>query len=666
MSRFTPLFRQARPFGLLWLAASAPLLLYVAVYRDSAPALLGFVGQLLVACLLAALPVGRRALRWGLLAALTLVVAGGVLERELSKTSWQVSDKAGLPDALRGDDTVTGYGFRGWRAPEAGGATLSLETRLVSGRPAWDWFRSDSGFVLRPQSGPDYPHTRVRVPAAVPGAGSPYLMRTYDSRAPIGGRIFRVVLDLRRAPGGGRDVGAASAATESAPTTFTRGTPIGGRGCRGVLLQAWAERGGGRCLPVTLTDDWTRYSLSWRVPDVVDASVVRILLNGFAGETFDVRRVRLFNARGALGPLLPQGGAVQLVWGGRPEAHGGRSFMPGPEWRRLEAHLPPRPAGAPAFVTAHLYTASGLTLETRNVRVTDDAGQALAETVSSARQTVVFGDPNLAGHTVGTLGLAAVALSAPPVGVLGGALTLLGLALTGSRAALVGTLAGSLWLFWLWLPRGWRRRGFAALGLGGMVLIGLTWSSLSGLRLLHFGEAVARGDIWRAAGTAFLERPARGLGAGGFAAFWSEAIGTGAAGTGAAGTAVTHAHNVWLEFAAAYGVLGLVSVTALTLGLVLLAWRGGGARALAFVVGVLAMNVFDTTLVYAGVLFPLFLALGVFRRDRAPVGAGRAGRSLPRFLKGSFTPRTNSLHPDARPGGHTRAMAARPPETPNE
>ena len=57
MSRFTPLFRQARPFGLLWLAASAPLLLYVAVYRDSAPALLGFVGQLLVACLLAALPV---------------------------------------------------------------------------------------------------------------------------------------------------------------------------------------------------------------------------------------------------------------------------------------------------------------------------------------------------------------------------------------------------------------------------------------------------------------------------------------------------------------------------------------------------------------------------------------------------------------------------------
>ena len=655
MSRFTPLFRQAKPFGLLWLAASAPLLLYVAVYRDSASALLGFVAQLFIACLLAALPVGRRALRWGLLAILTLVVAGGVLERELSKTSWQVSDKAGLPDALRGDDTVTGYGFRGWRAPAAGGANLALEARLVSGKPAWDWFRSDSGFVLESQSGPDYPHTRVRAPASSPGQGSPYLMRTYDSRAPIGGRIFRVVLDLRRAPGGSSDIGEALAAAEATPTTLTRGAPIGGRGCRGVLLQAWAERGGGRCLPVTLTDTWTRYSLSWRVPDVVDASVVRILLNGFAGETFDVRRVRLFNARGALGPLLPQGGAAQLVWGGRPEAHGGRSFMPGPEWQRLEVNLPPRPAGAPTFVTAHLHTASGLTLETRNVRATDDTGQALAETLSSARQTVVFGDPNLAGHTVGTLGLAVVALSSPPLGVLGGALTLLGLALTGSRAALVGTLAGFLWLFWLGLPKGWRRRGFAALGLGGVVLVGLTWSSLSGLRLLTFGEAVARGDIWRAAAAAFLENPGRGLGAGGFAAFWNEAAG--------ADTAVTHAHNVWLEFAAAYGVLGLASVTALTLGFALLAWRGGGARALAFVVGVLVMNVFDTTLVYAGVLFPLFLALGAFRRDRAPV---EAGRTLPRFLKGGFTSQTSSLHPDVRPGSHTRAMAAPPPESPTE
>lgn len=658
MSRLTSLIRQARPFGVLWLAASLPLLLYVASYRDSASALLGFVAQLFIACLLAALPVGRRALRWGLLVVLALVAFGGALERELSKTSWQVSDKAGLLDALRGEDAVTGYGFRGWRAPAAGGATLALEARLVSGDPAWDWFRSDSGFVLEPQPGVDYPHTRVRAPASPPGEGSPYLMRTYDTRAPIGGRIFRVVLDLRRAPGGNNADTAAPAANEAAPTTFERGTPIGGRGCHGVMLQAWAERGGGRCLPVTLTDTWTRYSLSWRVPEVVDASVVRILLNGFAGETLDVRRVRLFNVTGPLGPLLPQGGALQLVWGGRPEAHAGRSFMPGPEWRRLEVKLPPRPAGAPTFITAHLHTASGLTLETRDVRVTDDAGRALAETVSSDRQTVVFGDPNLAGHTASTLGLAAVALSSPPLGVLGGAFTLLGLALTGSRAALVGTLAGFLWLFWLWLPKGWRRRGFAALGLGGALFIGLAWSSLAGLRLLTLGEAVARGDIWRAAAAAFTENPGRGLGAGGFSAFWDER-----SATDAAGAAVTHAHNVWLEFAAAYGVLGLVSVATLTLGLVLLAWRGGGARASAFVVGVLVMNVFDTTLVYAGVLFPLFLALGVFRREGAPV---ETNRTLPRFLKGGFTPRTTSLHPDAHPGGHTRTMAVRPPESPTE
>ena len=140
------------------------------------------------------------------------------------------------------------------------------------------------------------------------------------------------------------------------------------------------------------------------------------------------------------------------------------------------------------------------------------------------------------------------------------------------------------------------------------------------------------------------------------------ALGAGA-GFAGAGTAVTHAHNVWLEFAAAYGVLGLASVTALTLGLLALAWRGGGARALAFVVGVLVMNVFDTTLVYAGVLFPLFLALGVFRRDRAPL---RTGRTAARTVNPAFNPYSAPLHPEARTGGHNRAMAVRPPGSPPE
>ena len=120
-------------------------------------------------------------------------------------------------------------------------ATVQLEARLVSGQPAWDWFRSDAAFILERQPGRDYPHTRVRVPEAVPGDGQPYLMRTFDVGEPLGGRIFRVLLDLRRAPVGA-DV---TTPSEVVPSTseILSGSPIGGRDCQGVLLQAWAERG---------------------------------------------------------------------------------------------------------------------------------------------------------------------------------------------------------------------------------------------------------------------------------------------------------------------------------------------------------------------------------------------------------------------------------------
>jgi len=606
--------------------------------------LLGFVGQLFLACLAALLPLGKRVLSWLFFATLLLLLGGGVAERELSRYDWQVSDKAGLWSALGSGNEVSGSGFRSWNAPsQAKTAELSLEVRLVSGQPAWDWFRSDPRFVLTPQPGTSYPHTRVQVPAAEPSAGPPYLMRTFDTGEPLGGRIFRVLLDLRRAPGSeGSNFETANpqiADPETAdPQTANpetadpeRGNPIGGRQCNGVLVQAWTYRGGGRCLPITLTATWTRYSLSWRVPEAVEASVVRVLVSGFAEERFDVRRVRLFTAKEELGPLLPQGGALNLTWGERPEAQSGRSFMPTSEWQRFNFRAE-RVAGDK--VTAQLVSASGLVLETRNVSLTGADGRELPKAVSSARQTIIFGDPNLAGHTFGTLGLALVALSPPLPGVLAAALTLFGLVLTGSRAALIGVAGGLLWLFWLRLPKGRRRAGFTVLGLALLGLVGALWPKLSALRLFSLGEVTARSDIWADAWTAFLRHPLRGLGTGGFPRYWAETHG---------GEAVQHAHNIWLEFASSYGILGLLAVTALTLGLSALAWRFGGARALAFVAGVLLMNVFDTTLFYAGVLFPLFLTVGAL---------------LPRLTSISA-----HVHKSVRPDEHNvRVIRQVPPE----
>ena len=644
------------------------------MFHSSVAALLGLVGELLLACLVALLPVGPRALRWLFGGALVLLLAGGLLERDLSKYDWQISDKAGLWSALGRGAEVSGYGYRNWDASGATGPVkLSAEVRLESGQPAWDWFRSDANFVLTPQTGKDYPYTHVQVPATQ-AEGPPYLMRTFDLRQPLGGHIFRVLVDLRQKE---QTTPSATAAQTETPgtmsadaqtdTNIVRGAPLGGRQCSGLLLQAWAYRGGGRCLPLALTDTWTRYSLSWRVPDAVAASVVRVLLSGLTGE-YDVRRVRLFTMKKEVGPLQPQGGALNLTWGERPEAQSGRSFIPTSAWQPLAVEARRQTGDT---VTAHLSSASGLVLETRNVALTDAAGRKLPAAVSSTRQTIIFGDPNLAGHTLATLGLALVALLSTPLpstrsltirspnsrslllSVLAAALTLFGLVLTGSRAALVGLSGGLLWLFWLCLPRGARRLGFTALGLAGLGVLGILWPQLSALRLFSLGEVTARSDIWREAWTAFVTHPLQGLGAGGFPRYWAERHG---------GEAVQHAHNIWLEFASSYGVLGLLSVAALSFGLGWLAWRRGGARALAFVVGVLLMNVFDTTLFYAGVLFPLLLTLGVWlpRRFEQPLVASQP---TPRRVRAGST-KAAPVHHGVSAGEHNSRVNVRqvPPE----
>lgn len=573
--------------------------------------MLGTAAQLTLACLVALLPLRLpghpRAFRWVLLGALLLLTLGGVAERELSRSSWQTSDKAGLWSSWQSRDTLSTYGFRLWQAPGLERATVSLEVRLLEGQPGWDWYRSSGRFSLVPHESRAGDFTRVTFPEHVPGEGQPYLMRTFDTRDSLENRIFRVLLELRRVPDAGTPEPALPKLTTRQALPLQRGEPTGGRDCTGVSLQAWNARGGGRCLPLTLTDDWQRYSLSWRVPDEIDpqAQVVRVLLQGFGDETLDVRRVRLYRGRAALGPLQPQGGALQVAWGAQPESHAGFSFVPTSQWQTLTLPADKGPKPAPTLSVA-LSAGGGLRLQTRNVVVRAPDGEALAEAVSSPRQTLFFSDPNLAGHTLATLGLAFISLASPLWGALGAALSALNMLLTGSRAALAGLMIGILWLAWSWLPRN-RRAGLAlfvlALG-GGALLLAQVWGPLESLRLLSLSEITSRSDIWETAWRAFLSQPWQGLGAGGFRAYWAGSHG---------GEAVQHAHNYWLEAAASYGVLGLISALALGLGLLALAFRWGGARAAGLVIGVLVMNLFDTTLSYAGVLLTLMLALATFK-----------------------------------------------------
>lgn len=615
---------------MLWLTTSLPLLLYALLFRQSVGTILGAALQLAVACAIALLPLSR-AFRWVLLGLLVLFTLGGVLERELSRNDWQVSDKAGIWSALRGQNTVQNVGFRSWQAAGIERATLQLDVRLLAGKPGWDWFRSNRRFELEPRQSGDVPFTRVTVPTKTANEGQPYLMRTFDTHESLETRIFKVLFEIRRAPPPGiPDRG------ESRAPPVQRGEPIGGRDCFGVLLQAWNDRGGGRCLPLTLTDDWQRYSLSWRVPDEIDpkAHVVRVLLQGFEGETLDLRRVLLYRGLAPKGPLQPQGAAVQVTWGAQPESHSGYSFVPTAEWETVELPLT-RGANPSDTLSVELSAGNGMLLETRNVTVRGPDGDKVPEAVSSTRQTIIFGDPNLAGHTLGTLGLAFVALASPLWGILGGSLSLFDMFLTGSRAALVGVALGLLGLAWLWLPRKLRLvlALTAALGSAALLLLAQVLPRLGALRLLSFQQITARSDIWAAAWEAFVAHPLRGLGERGFSLYWATNYG---------GEAVQHAHNYWLESAVSYGVLGLVSALALALGLLLYAAHTGGTPAFILVGSVLIMNLFDTTLSYAGVLFTLMLGLTTLSAPFSSPRTGSARRAHNRSVAASPIPQPPS------------------------
>jgi len=71
-----------------------------------------------------------------------------------------------------------------------------------------------------------------------------------------------------------------------------------------------------------------------------------------------------------------------------------------------------------------------------------------------------------------------------------------------------------------------------------------------------------------------------------------------------------HAHNAFLDAWVERGPLGLVGVLLLLVALAGPAIRGRDTSALAVIVGVVLMNLLDTSLMYGGVLYPLALLLG--------------------------------------------------------
>ena len=596
---FAALLRRAWFFTpawlLLWLGFGTPLALHQLLFgrgSSSTEMILLLLSGVAAATLLG---VRRKALIAGSCLALFVFLFAGAADLALSALTWQAYDeRTNLSTLWRPfHEALDARSTRAWSLPPAlpeSEVRLSFEARLLSGTPDWNWHRSTPEFRLEALTDEGEPYTRVQTPSG----SDPYLMRTYTTTpGPVGGERLRATVTLRAE------------------------RPIPASGNRGIWLQAQGEKLYLKTLPVALTTRWQTFVLDWTPPASVENSVIHLVLNDFDGLNFDVKDASLEIFRrgvwGTLGPPSPTGTSVTLGLEGRPADAASIRFTPTSTWQtyRLETDLETVQRDAlSSQVRATLTLEPGLVIEVRRTRLEAPGAEAQPRPLLGGfRSPLWFGHPNLAGHAAVTVGLVFLAFTRSGWLGLGGLfVTLLCVWTTGSRAAWLAALLGLPWLLWLTCRPKARIKVFGALfAVVALFLFGLGLSSLGRLQLIGVDELVSRPDIWRTAWDAFLVKPLTGIGPGGFADYWWE---------NKSQPIVTHAHNLWLQFAAAYGLPGLVAILWLTGGFLLLAWRWGRWRGLALVVPVFVMNTFDYTFFYSGVLFPLLLGMNALREER--------------------------------------------------
>ena len=551
-------------------------------------------GQFFVAFAVSTLVLPVKMLRALLVAVLALFFAAAVAGPFLAARVWQDPQALSLGDVVANlrHNTVTTLAARSWRLPaEAEGLELSFDARLVRGALGWDWFRSAGGFELTPLEEDGIPFTRV----VTPQGGDPYLMRTFDVGSPAGGRTFRVALEMRSP------------------------APIPAEGCRGVWLQTWGPGGDAKCQPVDLGPEWRPLELTWTAPEASESSVIRVVLNDFDGLSYDVRNVELYefknNGWQRLEPTLQEAAGLSVNWAGA-EPHAGRGFVPTSDWQTFNFSLEP-PPGAPslrALLSVGSTQSGEAQVEVRNTRLENPGGPPPTPVPTYPRAQLWFSHPNLAAHTLLSLVLATLATTTSlGLTLVVSSLAVLSVLLIRSRAAWLALVLGAGWSVFLTPPFKNRRR--LSVLLAGVVLVGVGVFSAISFRSGVFANrtGTSRLEIWGVAGRALFEHPWRGIGQASFADYWRETY------RGNSQETVTHAHNLWLQFAAVYGLPGLVAILWLTGGLLYLAWRWGRLRGLALVVPVFVMNTFDYTFFYSGVLFPLLLGMNALRDGRADV-----------------------------------------------
>lgn len=548
-----------------------------------------------------ALRAPRRIASVGMLISLVVLVGSLLVETTVATHSWVPKGyRVTLSSVLKRISRPIRVGpvgdplYRSWHVKPGGGSLeLHAQVRLLEGAPGWDWNSASQQASLSPvRAG------RSKWTQFVPQGPNPYIFRGMNTGQPIAGHTFRASIVLR---------------------AISQPAPCG----RFYIADRGASQRTSRVVcpkPV-----WTTYWLDWTAPPDAQSPTVDIILNGFRDETLDIRDASLSERKGdrwqPLRPLSPIGVQIALSWGegapwGPPQSRIRTvQVVPSADWQTVSLSVPAPSLSSAGKVYATLKVERGVSVSVRRTRLRQ-VGAGIAQPVPTqvvrkSRRDLWFGQYNLAADAFLADGLVAmVAADSPALAVAGGLLALIGLMATASRAAFWSGVIAFAVLLWMATERR-VRWGIVALAVAtGTAILLRAPTELGRLRissLVGTVDPVSRWDIWRTAWRAFVSHPWLGLGAGAsqFADYFH------AHAPSNRGAIVTHAHNLWLQFAASYGILGAVAVTVATGLLIALAWRRGRWKGIVFVAPILFVQVFDYTILFSAVLLPMILGLNV-------------------------------------------------------
>ena len=566
----------------------------------------------------------KRTLTVGFATALVVFFVTATMDIGLSTRLWQAYDGrsnlaslARLFSAQRVDVPST----RSWKIPvDTAELQLTFRAKFGEGVYGWNWHRSEPGIELQPiyksqsaskdEADDSYAErSEVYVHVEAP-EGNHYLKRSYLPDVDIGSTPFRARITLRS-----DDVRAETANVALVLQTFSD------------------EKIVSDFVVVQLHKEWQTTTFDWTPPASISSDVIELVLTNLNDIELDIREANVYRYSAAQGSWLPldapapTGFDITVSWPGKPSnLRTSLRSLPPTDWQPFELSVEHDSLHSAEQVDVTLWPESGLAVDLAETSLTlrgpDTSVVTARPELNKTRTQIWFGHPNLAGHVIATTGLVLVMTTTHGwYGTVFALVTLGSIYLTGSRAALLAAVVGFVWLLWLTFPK--KRDMYIAVTVLAAALftyiIGI--GGLESLRLGSIDGSISRVEIWQIAWHGVLEYPWSGVGTD-FSTYWQRAY------QGNNAEAITHAHNLWLQFAAAYGLPGFFAILWLTGGLLFLAWRWGRWRGLALVTPIFIMNLFDYTFFYSGVLFPLILGMNVLRSNsERKAGAGEASAS---------------------------------------